>query len=142
MTDLSSLIEAKENRLMRAWVGRDVRALKALTSRRFRMVIGSKPAVILDARSWLDAASNRFCCASFSFGDIYSRQLGSAAVFAAQLEMRAEVDRRDWSGNFWMTDLWMKSPVRRNWVLTERTISRIDTTPDIPAAVRGLQLWR
>jgi hypothetical protein len=63
MSDLLPVIETMEHRLMRAWIGRDSRALKALTSRKFRMVIGSKPCVILDAKSWLQAATTRYLCA-------------------------------------------------------------------------------
>ena len=55
---------------MRAWVNRDIKELKALTSRKFRMVMGSKPSAILDAASWLTAANSRFECTSYRFGDI------------------------------------------------------------------------
>ena len=48
MADLSPVIETMEHRWMRAWVSGDVRTLKALTSREFRLVIASKPPVILD----------------------------------------------------------------------------------------------
>ncbi len=61
MADLLPIIETMENRWMRAWVARDSRALNALTSRKFRMVVGSKPCVILDAKSWLEAASHCRC---------------------------------------------------------------------------------
>ena len=39
MADLLSVLEMMENRWMRAWVARDSRTLKALTSRKFRLVI-------------------------------------------------------------------------------------------------------
>lgn len=127
---------------MRAWVRRDTRALKALTSPRFRLVMGSKPCVILDARSWLDAAATRYLCESYRFGDIYGRSLGGYAVFASRLDLEATMDGKDWSGHFWVTDLWRKSPVRRRWRLIERVLSRPEDKPEIPAAIRSLQLWR
>lgn len=142
MSDLPSVIEANENRWMRAWIGRDTKTLKALTSRKFRLVIGSKPAVMLDARSWLEAAPSRFTCDSYRFGDIYSRAIGNVVVFATQLEMRAELERQDWSGQFWMTDLWAKSPVRRTWQMVERSLSRLEVQAEIPAAAKALQLWK
>lgn len=127
---------------MRAWVSRDVRTMKALTSPRFRMLIGSKPSVLLDARSWLEAAATRFHCDSYRFGDVYARDLGSVTVFATQLTMRATMDDEDWSGQFWITDLWRKSKIRRNWRLIERVISRPDEKREAPAAMRSLQLWK
>lgn len=127
---------------MRAWIGRDSRTLKALTSRKFRMVVGSRPCVILDAPSWLDAATSHFLCTSYRFGDIYARDLGSLAVFATQIDLEASINGEDWSGQVWATDLWRKSKVRRKWLMVERVLSRPETNPDIPAAIRSLQLWR
>ena len=127
---------------MRAWVGGDARALKTLTARNFRMVMGSKPSVILDAKSWVDAATTRYLCTSYRFGDIYVRDLGPMAVFATQLDLQATMDGHDWSGQVWVTDLWRKSKVRRNWSMVERVISRPEENPDVPAAIHSLQLWR
>lgn len=142
MADLLPVIETMENRWMRAWLGRDSRELKALTSRKFMMLIGSKPCVVLDARSWLDAATTRYLCTSYRFGDVYVRNLGSVALFASELDLEATMDGRDWSGRMWVTDLWRKSPVRRNWRMIERVISRPEDKPEVPAAIRSLQLWR
>src|ERR671916_478261 len=111
MADLSPVIETLEHRWLRAWVGRDQRALKALTSRKFRMVMGSKPCVILDSKSWLQAANSRFLCSSYRFGDIYVHDLGSVAVFATQLNVKATLDGQDWSGDVWVTDVWRKAGV-------------------------------
>ena len=127
---------------MRAWVSGDARALKALTSRNFRMVFASKPSVILDASSWVEAATKRFLCSSYRFGDIYVRDIGGMTVFATRLEIEATMDGENWSGEYWITDLWRKSKVRRNWKMVERVISRADDKPEVVAAVRSLQLWR
>ena len=142
MADLLPVIETMENRWMRAWLGRDSRELRSLTSRKFMMLIGSKPCVVLDARSWLDAATTRYLCTSYRFGDVYVRNLGSVALFASELDLEATMDGRDWSGRMWVTDLWRKSPVRRNWRMIERVISRPEDKPEVPAAIRSLQLWR
>ncbi len=127
---------------MRAWVGGDARALKALTSRNFRMVIGAKPSVILDTKSWLEAATTRYRCTGYRFGDIYARDLGSAAVFATRLDLQASIDGHDFSGQLWVTDLWRKTTVRRQWRMIERVVSQPYANKEISAAVRSLQLWR
>ncbi len=127
---------------MRAWVTRDLRTLKALTSRKFMLVMGSEPCVILDANSWLEAATTRFLCTSYRFGDIYVRDLGSVALFASQLDIQASIDGQDQSGRLWVTDLWSKSKVRRRWRLVERVVSRPEDRPEVPGAIRSMQLWR
>ena len=142
MSKLSPVIETMEHRWMRAWVAGDDRTLRALTARNFRMVLGSKPIAVLDSKSWLEAATKRYLCKSYRFGDIYVRDLGSATVFATQLELKATMDDQDWSGRFWVTDLWRKSRVRRRWHMIERIVSQPEGNADVPAAIRSLQLWR
>lgn len=142
MADLSATIETMEHHWMRAWVAGDTRALKALTGRNFRMVMGSKPSAILDYKSWIEAASKRFQCTSYRLGDIYVRDLGSLVIFATQLEIKATMDGHDWSGRFWVTDLWRKGRISRQWRMVERVLSRPEDNSDFPAAIRSLQLWR
>ena len=127
---------------MRAWVGRDKRVLKALTSSNFRMLISSKPPVLLDTRSWLEAAVTRYRCEGYRFGDVYARGIGSMAVFATRMELQATMDGEDWSGEMWVTDLWRKTKLRRSWRMIERVLSRPEEGPQVNAAVRSLQLWR
>ena len=142
MADILPIIETLENRWMRAWIGGDARTLKALTARNFRLVMGSKPCAILDCKSWLAAATTSFTCESYRFGDMYARQLGSTAVFATQLELKANIEGHDWSGRMWVTDIWKKTGVRRGWRLVERVFSRPEEDKQVPAAIRSLQLWQ
>ena len=142
MADILPVIETCEHRWMRAWVGRDSRALKSLTASNFIMLIGSKPPVILDAPSWLEAATTRYLCKSYRFGGLYARSLGSVALFAGQMDIEATMDGHDWSGRLWVTDLWRKGRVRRGWRMVERVVSRIEDDAKVPAAIRSLQLWR
>ncbi len=106
MADLTPIIETMENRWMRAWVQRDAAALKALTARGFILLTGSKPPAILDNRSWVEAATTRWLCRSYRFGDIYVGEVGGLALFASQMELKASMDGEDWSGTCWVTDLW------------------------------------
>jgi hypothetical protein len=140
--DLSPLIETMEHRWMRAWVARDAKMLKALTARNFILLMGSKPPAILDRPSWLEAAGKRWDCTSYRFGDIVVRGEGSVAVFSAPVELRATMDGRDWSGTFWITDVWRKGRMRRGWKLAERVVTRQDEDPAVTKAIKSLQLWK
>jgi hypothetical protein len=142
MADLLPVVETLEHRWMRAWVARDARVLKALTSSNFRLVISSKPPVMLDARSWLDAAATRFLCQGYRFGEVYARGFGSVAVFGTRMELQATMDGEDWSGEVWVTDVWRKTRFRRSWRMIERVLSRPEERPHVHAGVRSLQLWR
>ena len=141
MADLTAQIETMENQYMRAWAQRDLPLLKSLTAGGFHLLVGSKPAAMLDRASWLEAATNRFVCDSYRFGDIYVRNLGSAVLFASQLELKATVAGHDWSGRMWVTDLWRKGRVRRRWRLVERVLSRVEEDRQVPAGIKAMQLW-
>ena len=127
---------------MRAWVAGDVRALRLLTSRDFRMVFATRPCVILDAPSWLKAAADRFGCDSYRFGDTYVSECGSVSVFATQLHLEASVRDVDLSGTLWVTSIWAKAGMRRRWQVRERVLSRLHDGPELPRAIASLQLWR
>ncbi len=142
MADRTAEIETLENQYMRAWAQADLPALKSLTASGFHLLVGSKPAAMLDRASWLDAATRRYVCRSYRFGDIYVREVGSAALFASQLDLKASLDGRDWSGRMWVTDLWRKGRIRRRWRLVERVLSRVEEDPEVPAAIKSMQLWR
>ena len=142
MVDLTPVIETMEHRWMRAWVNGDIRALKGATASDFVLLTASKPPAILDRLSWLEATAKRWHCSSYRFGDILVRGGGKTALFSAAVEIKASMDGRDWSGSFWITDLWRRGRVRRGWKLVQRTISRPDDNPDLPKAIRSLQLWK
>jgi Domain of unknown function (DUF4440) len=142
MADVTALIETMENRWMRAWVRGDTKELKALTARDFILLTGTKPPAILDRPSWLEAAGKRYLCSAYRFGEVYVRHWSSVALFASSLEMDATMDGRDWSGRFWVTDIWSKGRVRRGWKLRQRILSRGDEDPQLRAGIKSLQLWK
>ncbi|HEY6662557.1 MAG TPA: nuclear transport factor 2 family protein [Sphingomicrobium sp.] len=141
MAELSPVIETLENRYMRAWIGRDFKELKALTARSFTLIVGTRPAMLLDQPSWLAAAGSRWDCSSYRFGDIHVRRIGAFAAFATQAEVKSTLDGADWSGTLWLTDLWRKRRIG-GWRLAHRSVSRIEDNPKIAGAVKALQLWR
>ena len=101
MADLTPHIETMENRWMRAWVQRDVRTLKSITAKDFILLTASRPPAILDRPSWLEAVGKRYFCSAYSFGDIYVRDWGPVALFAAPLELKATMDGASGAAGSW-----------------------------------------
>jgi ketosteroid isomerase-like protein len=141
MADFAPVIETMEHRWMRAWVKRDVKALKAITASNFILLTGSRPPAILDRPSLLEAVAKRWDCSSYRFGEIVVRREGAVAVFSAPVELKASLDGRDWSGAFSITDVWRKRRVR-GWKLVQRVVSRVDEDPQVAKAIKSLQLWK
>ena len=82
MDQFAAKIETLEHQWMRAWMQRDRKQMKALASRDFIFLLGSTKAAILDRPSWLEAATTRFKCESYRFGEVYVREHGGRAVAA------------------------------------------------------------
>jgi ketosteroid isomerase-like protein len=141
MSKLTPVIETMEHRWMRAWVNGDMKTLKAITAKNFILLTGSKPPTILDRPSWLEAAAKRHLASSYRFGDIYVRDFGSVAVFAAPLDLESTMDGHDWPGRVFITDLWRKRRLS-GWKLVQRIVSRSDEDPQLPKAIKSLQLWK
>ena len=142
MDELAARIEALEHQWMRSWMQRDRNAMKKLAARDFIFLLGSTRAALLDRASWLEAATTRFKCKGYRFGEVYVRRHGSVAVFATQMSLEARMGEHEWAGETWMMDLWQKTKVRRQWRIIERTLSRPDEDAKMSDAVRAMQLWR
>lgn len=142
MADTNGKIEALEHLLLRRWLGNDRKALRPLLARRFRLVIGASKPVLLDRKSMLDAAGDRWLLSAFRFGAIYAREADGVGIFAAEVELDFSIDGKRETGTWWMTDIWRKSTMPRRWQLLERQLSRPESGIDVPAAVKALQLWR
>lgn len=136
-------IEALEHQLMRAWIEGDRKIMKKLLSSRFRLVIGARSPVLLDRKSLVEAAGAGWRITGYRFGNsVYSRAIGPSALFAAELELKGQIDGVDLSGNWWMADYWRRSGLAQRWQLADRQLARLDEGTLLPDAVRGLQLWR
>ena len=116
--------------------------MKALAAKEFVFLLGGQNSSMLDRPSWLEAATSRFLCTCYRFRNIYVRRHKKLAVFAARMSIEARLDPKKIECDVWITDLWQQGGIRRKWRLVERTMSRPDTTPELPEIIREMQLWR
>lgn len=142
MAELEASFEVLENRLMRAWMHRDAREMKALVSGDFIAMFGTTPPVLLDRASFIAGAENGFRCEGFRFHEITARRYARSVWFTAHVELEMRLGQREWSGHFLLTDLWRKARVRRSWKLAERSLAPVESNQHLSTAIRALQLWR
>jgi len=142
MSDFTSRIEALEHRWMRAWISRNRADMKLLASRDLIILFGTETPALLDRPSWLHAAETRLRCTSYKFGNIYVRKQGTFGTFAAPVELEATIDGNSVLSKSFISSLWMRSPVRRRWQLTETIVTSQAHDPDLHSAVRSMQHWR
>lgn len=140
--DLDQNFEVLENRLMRAWMHRDARDVKALVSGDFIFMFGTKPPVLLDRPSFIAGLEDRFVCEGFRFQEVTARKYGKSVWFSGHVELELRVGQHKWAGNFLITDLWRKSAIRRRWMLAERSLAPVENDSRLSDAIRAMQLWR
>jgi len=135
-------IEALALTAMRAWVARDVSAMKKLTARDFMMLPGSTPPQLLDRPSFLGAMERGFACTRFSFREVIARRHSDAGWFVAGAELDLALGARKWNGSFLVTALWKQGSWSGKWKLTDLSLARLDPEDGIAAAISKLQLWK
>ena len=127
---------------MRAWMRRDLGEIRSIAARDFMMIVAADPAQLLDRPSFTEAISGPYTCTGFRFHEVCVRKHGRFAWFSAAADLEMRVGGRDFSGKFWISDLWRKGRVKRGWRLIERSLSRTDGDEQVSGAIRQLQLWR
>lgn len=116
--------------------------MKMLSTRDLIILFGADTPAILDRPSWLDAAETRLRCTSYRFGNVYVRKQGKVATFAAPVDLEATIDGNSVLSKSFLSSLWMRSAVRRQWQLTECIVTSRAHDAHLPGAVRSMQLWR
>ena len=141
MADISAIIETLEHRFMRAWMRRDKGEIRKFATRDFMMIVGTEKPQLLDRPSFVEASDAAFSCTGFRFREVCARRHGNCTWFAAGVDLELQLNGKDWSGHFWLTDLWRKSAIKRSWRLAERSLSRTESQAELSDAIKRMQLW-
>ena len=136
MANLHPTHRDPRTRWMRAWIIWRFQALKALTARNFRMVMAAEAKRDPRRKSWVEAATTRYLVLVLPLRRHLRARHWRDDDLRDPARIEATMDGHDWSGEYWITDLWRKSRVRRNWRMVERVVSRPEEKPDAAAAIR------
>ena len=75
-----------------------------------------------DRASWLQNATTGYVLHEFRFDELTVREYGEVAVVSSRYTQKATVGGRDRSGEFFLTDIWVKTGER--WQVSARYSSR------------------
>lgn len=142
MAELEPEFEVLETRILRAWMNRDLREIKALISGDCLFMFGTTPPALLDRASLIAGIQGDLVLDGFRFHEMTARRYGRGVWFTAHVELELKVKGQDWTGAFLLTDLWRKGTVRRKWKLAERSLAPLRGDGSMFHAIRALQLWR
>ena len=90
---------------------------------------------VVDRASWLQNATTGYVIHDFRFEEISVREYGDVAVVTSRYAQKATVAGRDRSGEFFLTDVWVKTGDR--WQVSARYSSRPEPVTPTPAMTPG-----
>jgi ketosteroid isomerase-like protein len=111
-----------ENEWARAWQLPDPGALETIVGDEFTLTSSSSKGEITNKRQYIDSTLKLVRGDGFSFEKLNVRIYGDTAVINAQFQQTATFAGHDWSGEFLLTDVWVKRNGR--WQVVARHASR------------------
>jgi ketosteroid isomerase-like protein len=120
--DIERQIVALENEWMDAWLRHDLETCTRILSDDFQLTSALSSGELTDKAGWLRHAGADFQGTSFSFDKTLVRVYGDAAVVNAWYHQKAMARGQDWSGDFLITDVWVRHG--DTWQVVARHSSR------------------
>lgn len=124
---ISAEIRRREEEWMDAWLRRDMHAAAAILADEFTLASSLSNGELMTKAQWLAGAGVTHVCRSFHFDRVDVRVYGEAALATVWYQQQAGVRGRDWSGNFLMSDLWLRRDGR--WQVVARHASWLRPPP-------------
>ena len=107
-----------ETAWMNAWKNRDESMARQLMAEDFTLTSSLSTGELMNKESWIEKAMNQFFCKSFHIDQLQVRRYGQTAVLNIRFSQEAEVNGKDWSGSFLLTDVWVQN--KGSWQVVAR----------------------
>jgi hypothetical protein len=121
---VSAEIRRREHEWMDAWQRRDMQAAAGILGDEFTLTSSLSSGELMTKPQWLSGAASTHTCESFRFDRIDVRVYGESALANVWYNQTATVRGKDWSGDFLMSDLWVRRDER--WQVVARHASRLN----------------
>jgi len=96
-----------ETQWMTAWKNKDVATVRKILSDDFTLTSSLSSGDLVDKEGWI-AKLAIYDCKAFRFDKIQVRVYDNTAVVNSWFHQDATANGKDWSGNFLITDIWVK----------------------------------
>jgi len=96
-----------ETQWMTAWKHKDVATVRKILSDDFTLTSSLSSGGLVDKEGWI-AKLAIYDCKAFRFDKIQVRVYDNTAVVNSWFHQDATANGKDWSGNFLITDIWVK----------------------------------
>ncbi len=109
-----------ENRWMTAWKNKDVETARKILSDDFTLTSSLSSGALVDKEDWLSKLKV-YDCKDFRFDKIQVRIYENTSLVNSWFHQDATANGKDWSGDFLITDVWVKK--KDEWQVVSRHAS-------------------
>ena len=120
LTIMEKLFIELENRWMTAWKNKDVETARKILSDDFTLTSSLSSGALVDKEDWLSKLEV-YDCKDFRFDKIQVRIYENTSVVNSWFHQDATANGKDWSGDFLITDVWVKK--KDDWQVVSRHAS-------------------
>ena len=106
-----------ETRWMTAWKEKDVAAVRKILAEDFTLTSSLSSGVLVNKEEWIEKLQH-YDCKDFRFDKMVVRVYGNTAVVNSSFHQEATANGKDWSGDFLITDVWVKA--KEDWQVVAR----------------------
>ncbi len=106
-----------ETRWMTAWKNKDVATVREILADDFTLTSSLSSGSLVNKEDWI-AKLSVYHCTAFRFDKIQVRVYENTAVVKSWFHQDATANGKDWSGDFLITDVWVKKS--ENWQVVTR----------------------
>jgi len=109
-----------ETEWMTAWKNKDVASVRKILADDFTLTSSLSSGGLVDKEDWI-AKLSVYDCSNFRFDKIQVRVYGNTSVVNSWFHQDATANGKDWSGDFLITDVWVKKT--EDWQVVTRHAS-------------------
>lgn len=117
---MEDILIGLEKKWMEGWKNKDLETCSKILADEFTLTSSLSSGDLMTKEQWLSALS-RYNCTDFRFDKVKVRTYNDTAIVNSWFNQIADVSGKDWSGNFLITDVWIKK--NGDWQVVARHAS-------------------
>lgn len=118
-TEAEQLFIDLETKWMNGWKNKDLQTCSEILGDDFTLASSLSTGELMTKAQWLGAL-DRYHCKSFQINKLTVKSYGNVAIVTVWFYQEADVNGKDWNGDFLLTDVWVKN---NNWQVVTRHAS-------------------
>lgn len=110
-----------ETKWMNAWKNKDEATARQIIADEFTLTSSLSKGDLIYKEDWIEKAMHHYHCLEFRINKLEARVYGDTALLNILFYQNATANGREWSGDFLLTDVWVKK--NGNWQVVARHAS-------------------